>query len=247
MPTGVPVHYFKAKQSDQFFSRKPLYAHKQMQTQCIEWLAHVFGVEIRHQLNSASEPSVAGQRPDGYHAPSKTVVYVDGCRFHGHGGCIANPESKFVDGDPILKRKRDYAIREKLRERGYKVLEIKECTWMKMKSDNFRASQISPDFVASKLKRSQVCSDKGADEEYDYDPTLLEFINKHFSLPKHGRMDESALIREIWRGSFFGVIVCDVKVPEHLREHFADFEPIFKNVEVGAKDLSEHMAEFLQG
>jgi hypothetical protein len=34
------------------------------------------------------------------------------------------------------------------------------------------------------------------------------------------------------------VIECDVAVPAHLKEHFAEMPPIFKNTEIQYKDLS---------
>ena len=41
-----------------------------------------------------------------------------------------------------------------------------------------------------------------------------------------------------YNGSFFGQIECDIAVPEHLKEYFAEMPPIFKNVEITYNDLS---------
>jgi hypothetical protein len=37
---------------------------------------------------------------------------------------------------------------------------------------------------------------------------------------------------------FFGILECDIAVPWHLKEHFAEMPPIFKNAEIKYKDLS---------
>ena len=104
---------------------------------------------------------------------------------------------------------------------------------MQMKRENKRASDENGDFVPPQRR-------DGA-----YDPRLREFLTEHLTLPRHGRMTEEDLLREVWRGRFFGVLVCDVDVPEELRDHFADFEPIFKHAEVSRADLSEHMRAFV--
>ena len=47
------------------------------------------------------------------------------------------------------------------------------------------------------------------------------------------------IIKDVLENRFFGVIECSIKVPDHLKEYFADYLPVFKNVEVGYEDLSE--------
>ena len=105
---------------------------------------------------------------------------------------------------------------------------------MQMKRENKRASDENGDFVPPQRRDGSA-----------YDPRLREFLTEHLTLPRHGRMTEEDLLREVWRGRFFGVLVCDVDVPEELRDHFADFEPIFKHAEVSRADLSEHMRAFV--
>ena len=46
------------------------------------------------------------------------------------------------------------------------------------------------------------------------------------------------IVQDVVNGSFFGQIECDIAVPEHLKEYFAEMPPIFKNVEITYKDLS---------
>ena len=42
----------------------------------------------------------------------------------------------------------------------------------------------------------------------------------------------------------FGVVDCSIEVPEHLREKFNEFPPIFKNCEDGLQDIGPHMKDF---
>lgn len=46
------------------------------------------------------------------------------------------------------------------------------------------------------------------------------------------------ILNDVMNGSFFGEIECDIAVPDHLKEHFAEMPPIFKNTEIQYKDLS---------
>ncbi len=41
-------------------------------------------------------------------------------------------------------------------------------------------------------------------------------------------------------------VECDIRVPEHLYEHFSEMCPIFKNIDIhGTKDvIGEHMADY---
>ncbi|OAJ45355.1 hypothetical protein BDEG_28502 [Batrachochytrium dendrobatidis JEL423] len=46
------------------------------------------------------------------------------------------------------------------------------------------------------------------------------------------------ILKDVLDNTFFGMIECDIAVPEHLKEHFAGMPPIFKNVEITCNDLS---------
>ena len=44
--------------------------------------------------------------------------------------------------------------------------------------------------------------------------------------------------------TLFGCIECDTHVPEHLREHFSEMCPIFKNTEISRDDIDEYMKAY---
>ena len=54
------------------------------------------------------------------------------------------------------------------------------------------------------------------------------------------------LLQNIKSGSLFGYVQCDIEVPESLREAFANFPPIFKNIIVGRDDIGLFMKEYAQ-
>ena len=53
-------------------------------------------------------------------------------------------------------------------------------------------------------------------------------------------------IERIKDGSFFGLVECDIVVPEHLRDKFSEMSPIFKNTVVGREQLGKEMRELAE-
>jgi hypothetical protein len=51
---------------------------------------------------------------------------------------------------------------------------------------------------------------------------------------------------DVMSDKLFGYVECDIRVPEHLFEHFSEMCPIFKNIDInGTKDIiGEHMADY---
>ena len=109
---------------------------------------------------------------------------------------------------------------EYLKDVGYKVTEIYECQWRKMKSSD-------PKSLLTKVQ-------------------LFAFLqNFNFLKPIYG-MNEQILLSAIQNGKIFGMVLCDIKTPKHLNliSYFSEFCPIFKNVEVGREDIGDLMEKF---
>ena len=47
-------------------------------------------------------------------------------------------------------------------------------------------------------------------------------------------------------GRLFGYVHCDIEVPEHLRDYFSDFPPIFKNTVVSLNDIGDLIKEYAE-
>ena len=57
---------------------------------------------------------------------------------------------------------------------------------------------------------------------------------------------EERLLENMKSGSLFGYVQCDIEVPENLREAFANFPPICKNIKVGRDDIGPFMKEYAE-
>ena len=65
---------------------------------------------------------------------------------------------------------------------------------------------------------------------YKTDVSIKEHCGESFPYKRPLRQDQ--LLDRIESATLFGYSQCDIKVPEHLRETFANISPIFKNTNV---------------
>ena len=76
------------------------------------------------------------------------------------------------------------------------------------------------------------------------DPKVKAFLqNFNFLKPIYG-MNEQSLLSAIQNDKIFGMVLCDIKTPQHLKSYFSEFCPIFKNAEVGREDIGALMEKF---
>ena len=59
-------------------------------------------------------------------------------------------------------------------------------------------------------------------------------------------MTQQQIIAAVVDGTLFGMVECDVRVPEHLQDHFAEMQPIFKNTTVTRDDIGPFMRQYAE-
>ena len=57
-------------------------------------------------------------------------------------------------------------------------------------------------------------------------------------------MNKQQILEAIQEGSLFGLVECDIKVPEHMKDYFSEMTPIFKNTKVCLDDIGEAMKKY---
>ena len=82
-------------------------------------------------------------------------------------------------------------------------------------------------------------------------PEIREFIKrKNFNLKSAligmKNINKDLILDKVISGDLFGLIQCSIKVPDELKEYFADMPPIFKNVEITINDIGEHMNKYCE-
>ena len=59
-------------------------------------------------------------------------------------------------------------------------------------------------------------------------------------------MTQNEILTAVIDGTLFGMVECDVRVPDNLREHFAEMQPIFKNTTVTRDDIGPYMRQYAE-
>ena len=54
------------------------------------------------------------------------------------------------------------------------------------------------------------------------------------------------ILNGVRAGTVFGMIECDIRVPEELREYFAEMQPVFKNIRLMREDLGPFMCRYAE-
>ena len=76
---------------------------------------------------------------------------------------------------------------------------------------------------------------------YKTDASVKSHLRKNF--PYRRPLSEEGLLHGIIDGKLFGYVQCDIEVPEHLRDYFSNFPPIFKNTAVSRDDIGNLMKQ----
>ena len=58
------------------------------------------------------------------------------------------------------------------------------------------------------------------------------------------QMTQQQIITAVVDGTLFGMVECDLHVPEHLQDHFTEMQPIFKNATVTRDDIGPFMRQY---
>jgi hypothetical protein len=220
MPTGFPI----IRNSEDGFKPRRANRYGEQAWEWLSWVSTTKGVTLKTAFNGG-EVSLGPRhiRVDGWDSKARTVYQFHGCLFHGHPDC---PLTKDKTVNPINNRpltdlfKKTTEITKYLTDTvDVKVVEMWECEWATTK-------QIDPN-----IKKFLQDSDKPQKT-----PT-----------PTYGKswpLTEKQIIDSVLDDSCFGLVECDITVPDRLREYFSEMTPIFKNTNVTRDDIGPFMRQY---
>ena len=80
------------------------------------------------------------------------------------------------------------------------------------------------------------------------DPVGKKCLDAAFQRRRQARwtMTSHQILSGVRAGTVFGLIECDLCVPEALREHFAEMQPVFKNISLTRDDLVPFMRRYAE-
>ena len=78
------------------------------------------------------------------------------------------------------------------------------------------------------------------------DPDVKKCLDAAFPRRRHARwtITSRQILSGVRAGTVFGMIECDICIPEELREHFAEMQPVFKNIRLIREDLGPFMRRY---
>ena len=79
---------------------------------------------------------------------------------------------------------------------------------------------------------------------YKTDASVKSYLRANF--PYKCPLSEEKLLQQLIDGRLFGYVQCPIEVPEHLRDYFSNFPPIFKNTVVSRDDIGNLMKEYAE-
>ena len=59
-------------------------------------------------------------------------------------------------------------------------------------------------------------------------------------------MTQQEIIAAVVDGTLFGMVECDVRVPEELQDYFSEMQPVFKNASVTRDDIGPFMRQYAE-
>ena len=218
MPTG----FYNRRTAENNFKLQKSFPMEQQAREWLTWKEHVDETTVVHRHKDGAETKIGPTSipVDGYSDHLNKVYQFHGCLFHGHQCWLTkhHPEINPVNDIPMSElRKKTEDTTTRLRGLGYDVEEIYECEWYRTK-----ATPAVKEFVNS-----------------------MHTSNKWSNSHKKGATEEE-ILTAVRNGEVFGIVECDIGVPETLRNIFDEMAPIFKNVPVGQDDIGDHMQQYAE-
>ena len=189
-----------------------------MATEWLEWKAHEDGIHIRHQMNDTEKRIGERQLPvDGFHGPSRTVFQFHGCWWHGHDCNLTKGKE--------MNEKRKKPMKELLKQTKANSKYIRD-----------------QGYNLVEMWECEWCRLKKTSSQ------VQQFIDSKFRRPQdhHKTLTEVEILSAIRNESLFGVVGCDIRVPDALKPAFAEMPPIFKNTDISRDDIGEYMKAFAE-
>ena len=218
MPTRHGIRRRKANG----FKAEPINRRDEMSRQWLAWMEKKHSITLTHKFNSGERRlGKRGIPVDGWCEETKTAYNFHGCIHHGHPNCPLTRGRKRhpLSHKPLSKLHRNtQKIRKYLTDTvQVTVVEMYECQWLAM-TKNVR-----------EVKR---------------------FLHRTFPVRKPFKsvaaINTDTIVQAVLDKTLFGLVYCDLHVPDDLKTRFKDFPPIFKNTDVTIDDIGPHMREYAE-
>ena len=151
------------------------------------------------------------------------VVEFDGCYWHACEVCGAGQQKYGRRGSRELYLTREkhqmvYKLRYEILEmRGYSIHRMRECQWTEMRRQNPTIDEYCKTRASRRI-----------------DPLVFDKERPNLVLT----LD---LLEKLQEHEVYGILVCDIRVPDELKDYFSDFAPIIKHANINYEDIGDYM------
>ena len=210
----MPVGRYVYRKAPEFRKELPT-KYGIMACNWLNYLMHRDNVTIKHMYNQGFEFSVGFKR-----------IKIDGwcastSTVFQFDGCYFHccnlcklNTSKSPQCEQEKIRQKTIETQQYIVECGYKLVSMRECVWLEQCKNN-------PQVKA-----------------------FLSMQNDKVPYEEKTTMTENEILTLLKQKQLYGFVVCDIHVPNHLKEYFDEFPPLFKNTKVSIDDIGETMANF---
>ena len=212
----MPTDFPIILEKENNFKPRSMNTHSTREREWLTYYAHLNDVHVQHKFNRGQH-SVCGRLVDGWIPSTQTVLQFHGCFWHGHECQTA--ERNAINGKTMreLREKTEEFTRRMREEAGVSVVEMWECQWEQQKHAN----------------RQLRC-----------------YLATHLPRISPVKIDQTERVKDVKAAvlsrKLYGLVLCDIRVPDHLKAYFEELQPIFKNVTVGRADIGDFMRQYAE-
>ena len=217
MPTGFPT----VRRKDNGFRLEHVEPYGKQAREWLEYIGHKYNLDIQTKFNGKERQiGVKKIRVDGFNELHQIIFNFHGCLVHGHKCALTKgyTHCPITGMDLRHLNEKTQDIRRYLQAiEGVTYVEIYECQWQELKKNNRQ---------------------------------IRKFLRK--TLPSRkpvfqcGPINDQSIKEAIVGNRLFGMIRCDIQVPNSLKDYFSVYQPIFKNVEISIDDIGPYMKAYAQ-
>ncbi|KAI8495466.1 hypothetical protein Bbelb_269210 [Branchiostoma belcheri] len=209
-------YYIRRKAETEFVKDYSAPSRGRMATEWLDWVAHSRDIVIRNKFNSTEKLIGHRQVPVDGFCSATAEIF----QFHGcfwHGHDCCLTEG--LDFNPVRQ------------ESMTNIREVTKEMTEYLRGEGYNVIEMW-ECQWQDLKRTKEVS---------------AFLTKR-KTPTENRykMSETEILQAVREDELFGVVECDIQVPAHLRAHFSEMPPIFKNCDINIDDIGPSMKQYAE-
>jgi len=213
----MPTEYPIIKKKETGFQSETLNKYGHQAREWLEWVKHSNKLDtFKHKYNGREH--ALGQRRirvDGWDPKNKVAYQFHGCLFHGHDCHLT---------------------------RGHTVNPVNGKSLTELRQNTVDITRYLRETVGVTVVEHWECQWQEIKRQ---NQDIQHFLNTKCPVQKPFQgQSEQDILNAVCQNKLFGLIQCDIHVPQHLQEYFSEMQPIFKNADIGKEHIGPFMRQY---